>query len=134
MSTQLRRQTFRASWLPERDPDITALNSDWNGITRLRTSIAPLTCDICGVAPCINPSFCRLCCEVDRHLTRRRPSIERNRPTPPTTIEAVKQAVRDRGVAALKQPPTRARLHNCDAAARAEIKQWLAAKFQKRIA
>jgi len=69
MSTQVRRQTFRASRLPEGAPDITALNSDWNGITRLRTSIAPLTCDICGVAPCINPSFCRLCCEVDRHLT-----------------------------------------------------------------
>jgi hypothetical protein len=110
MSTQLRRHVFRASRLPERalerDPDITALNSDWNGITRLPISIAPLTCDICGAVPCINPSFCRLCREVDRHPTRKR-------------------------VAALKQPETRARLHNCDAAARAEIKQWLAAKFQK---
>jgi hypothetical protein len=107
MSTQLRRQVFGA--------------------------IAPLTCAICGAAPCINPSFCRLCCEVDWHPTRKRPSIERNQPTPapPTTIEAVKQAVRDRSVAALKQPATRARLHNCDADARAEIKQWLTARFQK---
>ena len=45
----------------------------------------------------------------------------RNRPTPKTTIEAVIHAVRERGLAALKEPTTVERLERCDAAARADI-------------
>jgi len=48
------------------------------------------------------------------------------RPTPNATIEAIKQAVRDGGVAALKEPATRERLSRCDDAAHAEIGRWLA--------
>jgi uncharacterized protein len=47
------------------------------------------------------------------------------RPTSNATIEAVKQAVRDRGVSALDEVGTQERLRRCDAAAITEIDQWL---------
>jgi hypothetical protein len=47
----------------------------------------------------------------------------RNRPTPRATIEAVMHSVRERGLAALKEPATAERLECCDATARAEINQ-----------
>ena len=47
--------------------------SDWNGLMRLRASLAPLTCDICGAAPCLNPGFCRLCRQGDAKAARSRP-------------------------------------------------------------
>jgi hypothetical protein len=47
----------------------------------------------------------------------------RNRPTPKTTIEAVMHAVRDHGLAALKEPVTAGRLERCDEAAKAEIER-----------
>jgi hypothetical protein len=53
-----------------------------------------------------------------------------NRATPGTTIEAIKVAVRDRGVAALKEPATRERMQRCDAAARADVERWLS-RFKK---
>ena len=53
-------------------------------------------------------------------------SAHRNRPTPRATIEAVMHAVRERGLAALKEPPTKERLDHCDATARAEIEQRIA--------
>jgi hypothetical protein len=46
-----------------------------------------------------------------------------NRPTPKSTIEAVMHAVRERGLAALKEPATAERLSLCDANARAEINE-----------
>ena len=42
------------------------LGSDWNGIMELRASVAPLTCDVCGSAPCVNPSFCAACRLADQ--------------------------------------------------------------------
>jgi hypothetical protein len=45
----------------------------------------------------------------------------RNRSTPEATIETVMHAVRERGLAALKEPATAERLEGCDASARAEI-------------
>jgi hypothetical protein len=48
------------------------LGSDWNGIMELRASVAPLTCNVCGLAPCVNPSFCGACRLADQQ--RRRPS------------------------------------------------------------
>ena len=48
------------------------LGSDWNGIMELRASVAPVTCDVCGSAPCVNRSFCAACRLADQH--RRRPS------------------------------------------------------------
>jgi hypothetical protein len=42
------------------------LGSDWNGIMELRVSVAPLTCDVCGSAPCVNPSFCAVCSLADQ--------------------------------------------------------------------
>src|SRR6516225_3791330 len=50
----------------------------------------------------------------------------RNRPTPKATIDAVIHAVRERGLAALKEPVTAERLERCDAAAKAEIEQGIA--------
>ncbi|HMF26580.1 MAG TPA: hypothetical protein VKG24_31290 [Pseudolabrys sp.] len=47
----------------------------------------------------------------------------RNRPTPKATVEAVVHAVRERGLAALKEPTTVERLKRCDAAARADTNQ-----------
>jgi hypothetical protein len=58
--------------------------------------------------------------------------ITANRPTPETSIDAIKVAVRDRGVAALNEPATRQRLQRCDAAARADIEQWLS-RFKQRL-
>src|SRR5262245_62101413 len=46
-----------------------------------------------------------------------------NRPTPAVVVEAVMLAVRDRGLAALKEPATVERLQRCDVVARAEINQ-----------
>jgi hypothetical protein len=46
-----------------------------------------------------------------------------NRPTPQVTVEAIFHAVRERGLAALKEPATRERLARCDAAALEQIDQ-----------
>jgi hypothetical protein len=46
-----------------------------------------------------------------------------NRPTPAVVVEAVMLAVRERGLAALREPATIERLERCDAAARTEINQ-----------
>jgi hypothetical protein len=46
-----------------------------------------------------------------------------NRPTPAVVVEAVILAVRERRLAALKEPATVERLRRCDAAARDEINQ-----------
>jgi hypothetical protein len=45
----------------------------------------------------------------------------RARPTPQTTIEALIYCVRERGLAALKEPANLERLSRCDEAALAEI-------------
>src|SRR5262245_39487755 len=76
------------------------LGSDWNGIMELRASVAPLTCDVCGSAPCVNSSFCAACSlagQQRRVLSRR--GIEHRR-TPQTTIEAITHGVRERDLAA----------------------------------
>jgi hypothetical protein len=57
----------------------------------------------------------------------------RNRPTPQVTIEAVLYCVRERGLAALKEPANLERLSRCDGAARAQINEWIA-KLEKRVA
>jgi hypothetical protein len=49
-----------------------------------------------------------------------------------TLVEAIKQNVRDRGIAALKEPATRDRLSQCDQAARAEIDRWLT-RFKSKV-
>ena len=46
-----------------------------------------------------------------------------NRRTPQATVEAIWNAVRERGLAALQEPATRERLARCDQAALAEIDQ-----------
>src|SRR5262249_16802590 len=90
----------------------------------LRTvgSIEP--CPVCEREPCPSPSFCELCREADARTSGRR-EVSRPRPTPLTLVEAIKQSVRDRGIAALKAPATRERLSRCDNAARMEIDRWL---------
>jgi hypothetical protein len=47
----------------------------------------------------------------------------RRRPTPQVTIEAIWYCVRQRGVAALKEPKNVERLARCDKEARAEIER-----------
>jgi hypothetical protein len=120
---------------------------------RLYTSIAPLTCDICGAAPCINPNSCRLCRQADAKAARMPPAAKtewrlrglldksvsleraytelRNRPTPEATIEAVKQAVRARGICALNEIQTQERLQRCDADARARLDRWIEKRRSK---
>jgi hypothetical protein len=49
-----------------------------------------------------------------------------------TLVEAIKQRVRDRGIAVLKEPATRDRLSQCDQAARAEIDRWLT-RFKSKV-
>ena len=52
--------------------------------------------------------------------------ITKNRPTPQVTVEAVILTVRERGLAALKEPANVERLERCDAAAKAEIERRIA--------
>ena len=50
----------------------------------------------------------------------------RNHPTPKATIDAIMFAVRERGLAALKEPATAQRLEHCDESAKAEIERRIA--------
>jgi hypothetical protein len=50
----------------------------------------------------------------------------RKRPTPKATIDATMFAVRERGLAALKEPATAKRLEHCDEAAKGEIERRIA--------
>lgn len=82
-------------------------------VNRLFNVSRPIACDICGRAPCTNPSFCALCREADRKA--------RSKPPPPrlasrhtgaalSTVEAVMFALRSRGTPALEEPDTQQRL------------------------
>ena len=56
--------------------------------------------------------------------------LNSNRSTPQVTIEAILYAIRERGLAALKEPATVERLSRCDAAAEAEIRTRIARQHQ----
>jgi hypothetical protein len=90
-------------------------------------------------------SFWKLCHVADRALRRMPPpdlpdrwhtisvgslwdalNDPRRHATPQVTIEAVMDTVRERGVAALKEPANLERLSRCDARARAEINRRVA--------
>jgi hypothetical protein len=109
------------------------------------------TCRMCGRSPCVNPSFCAACRRAERERAAERkagrlqesaetlrarrllaPDISleqawaelnhpRAHPTPQATVEAILYCVRERGVAALKEPANIERLARCDAAAKAAI-------------
>jgi len=93
---------------------------------RLRS--AHLLCDMCGAQPCVNPSFCAACraAEAKPAPPKLRPQP---RPTPQTLVEAIMYCVREHGVKALKEPKVKSWLHECDAAAKAQIN----ARIQKLI-
>ena len=112
-----------AWWAAEQE----CLGTDWRGIllTVLRAVGAIEPCPVCEREPCPSPSFCQLCREADAKVAPNRRTWNQRRPTPVTLVEAIKQSVRDRGIAALKEPATRERLGRCDRAARAEIDRWL---------
>jgi len=108
------------------------LGSDWNGIMELRASVAPLTCDVCDSAPWVNPSFSAACSLADqqrRGLSQR--GIEHRR-TPQTTIEAIIHCVRERGLAALEEPPNVERLDRCDRTARAQINERITRLIEQK--
>jgi hypothetical protein len=54
-------------------------------------------------------------------------ALDRAKPTPQTVIEAVLHSVRERGLPALEEPHTLARLARCDQAARNQINKRIAA-------
>jgi hypothetical protein len=114
-----------AWWAAERE----RVGTDWRSLllTVMRTAGVVSPCDVCESEPCMSPSFCEACRQADakREAKRKRVSDLKSRPTPQATIEAIKQSVRDRGVAALKEAANRERLSQCDNAARAEIDRWL---------
>jgi hypothetical protein len=132
-----------AWWAAERE----CVGTDWRDIllTILRALNIIQFCAVCGCESCPAPSFCQLARDADANTAARRHdlnglkglmdddvSLERAyeqmmkaRPTPNATVEAVKQGVRDRGLATLKETATRARLAGFDAAARAELDRWL---------
>jgi hypothetical protein len=72
---------------------------------------------------------------VDRwesnHPPRRQQQRTDQRPTPQATIEAILHGVRQRGVAALKEPAQVERLSRCDAAAKAAIDKRIAILLSK---
>ena len=85
---------------------------------------AAVSCEACGSSPCANPDFCRLSRNIDRARARQpAPPAPEPRPTPQTTVEAILYSVRERGIAALKEPANQERLHRCDAAARRLINE-----------
>jgi hypothetical protein len=51
--------------------------------------------------------------------------FNKTRPTPQTTIEAILHCVRERGLAALKEPANIERLARCDAAAKVQIDRYI---------
>jgi hypothetical protein len=63
---------------------------------------------------------------MDLTLEQAYREITKNRPTPQVTVEAAILAVRERGLAALKEPANVERVERCDAAAKAEIEQRIA--------
>jgi hypothetical protein len=101
------------------------------------------TCPTCGADPCVNPGFCAACRDADRRKARgeqprhiephrwRTAPLNEARPTPQTTIEAIMYCVRERGLAALKEPANVARLSTCDAAAKAQIDKRVAKILQQ---
>jgi hypothetical protein len=125
----------------------TAIAADWPAVldgARAMMAVAvgePTSMDTCE----------RACREADRKAAARPrdPELERllddrvtladawealngDRPTPEVTVEAVKQAVRDRGVVALREPSIRDRLQRCDADAHKRFDLWLT-DFKKRL-
>jgi hypothetical protein len=102
---------------------------------RLRTSIASLTCDICGAAPCIQPSLCRLCRQADAKAARVRPAaktewlrglldsavslkranaeLNHRDHAAASTVEALMYSLR-RGIDELASPDTQRRLSELD--------------------
>jgi hypothetical protein len=122
------------------------------------------TCRTCGCSPCVNPAFCRLCRRATAELAAERKAgrlqeseeilrtrrllaqdvsfeqawFEVNdpqaRPTPQVTIEAILHCVRERGLAALKEPANLERLARCDAAAKAQIDQRIGKLMRAREA
>jgi hypothetical protein len=122
------------------------------------------TCRSCGVAPCVNPSFCTASRRADAHLAGERKagrqresaevlrarrlladadnvSLDRawheindrcNHATPQSTVEAIMLCMRERGLAALKEPANVERLSRCDAAAKAQIEKRIAARVARK--
>jgi hypothetical protein len=58
--------------------------------------------------------------------------LQRNRPPPKATIDAVVQAVRERGLKVLDEPSTARRLAACDANARSEITKRISSIFEEQ--
>jgi hypothetical protein len=98
-----------------------------------------MMCRTCGTDPCVNPSFCAACRKADRKTEKQRPlpgippdwdtisldalwqRLQQDHPTPQVTIEAIMLGVRERGLAALKEPANIERLLPCDAHAKKKI-------------
>jgi len=108
-------------------------------------------CNTCGCDPCVNPSFCSASRKADRQIGQRRlpPGIpadwdrtsldalwellNRPRATPRVTIEAIVYSVRERGLAALKEPANIERLQRCDAPAKADINRSIASLLEAGV-
>jgi hypothetical protein len=101
------------------------LGCDWNAVMELRVSVAPLTCGVCGAAPCTNPSFCAACRLADQQQPRLA-QREVYRPTPQATVEAILHCVKARGLSALQEAANLERLGRCDAAVLAQIDKRMA--------
>jgi hypothetical protein len=62
----------------------------------------------------------------DVSLDRAWHELRDSRPTPEVTIDAIKLAVRERGLRVLEDPLNQERLRRCDAGARARLDSWIA--------
>jgi hypothetical protein len=52
-------------------------------------------------------------------------ALQKDRPTPEVTVEAIKQAVREAGAGALDLSSIRLKLQSCDHSALADLDRWL---------
>jgi hypothetical protein len=123
---------------PYRDRDYWRMESERAGtdlptlIKEFAVAAGVAACDTCGQSPCINPSFCKRCRAADR-THRSRTSRSTPRPRRSSIIEAIKQAVLERGLGALKEPVTRMRFRQCDDAAREATDAWITDFKQREL-
>jgi len=109
-------------------------DTSWRGVAITQANMIEIArrlatqyeCRTCGRAPCSTPGFCRLCRQADRKAAKAKPDpkierqgvsldrayavLNRDHGAAASMIEALMLGLRERGIAALKEPEVRARL------------------------
>src|SRR5262245_26676286 len=149
IDARLARLGLAAAWYTLVENGTLDLGEAFDRLNDRVAAIVPMfeECPMCGGRPCRSESWCDTCWLAEQeHRKNAKPKSKlppswnemsldalynfinsEPRPTPEVTVEAIMYSVRERGVAALKEPDTRERLSRCDAQPRAEINRQIAA-------